>query len=83
MTGVHRLQHVQRLFAAHLTDDDAVGTHTQGVDHELALLDGALAFHVGRTRFQARHVFLPQLQFRRVFDRDDALVLGDDSWTAH
>ena len=29
VTGVHRLEHVQRLAAATLTDDDPVGAHTQ------------------------------------------------------
>ena len=33
---VHGLQHVERLGAADLADDDAVGTHTQGVDHQVA-----------------------------------------------
>ena len=36
--------------------------------------DGALAFDVGRSRLQPDDVPLPQLQFRRVLDRDDALV---------
>ena len=36
VAGVHGLEHVQRLAAAHLADDDAVGPHAQGVDHELA-----------------------------------------------
>ena len=43
---------------------------------QLALLDGALAFDVGRPRLEARHVLLVQLQFGRVLDRDDALVLA-------
>ena len=34
VAGVHRLQHVERLGAAHLADDDAVGAHAQRVDHE-------------------------------------------------
>ena len=29
VTGVHRLQHVERLGAANLADDDPVGTHAQ------------------------------------------------------
>ena len=37
VAGVHRLQHVERLFAADLADDDAVGAHTEGVDDELPL----------------------------------------------
>ena len=58
VAGVHGLQHVERLLAAHLADDDAVGTHTEGIDHQLPDADGALAFDVGRTRFHARHVRL-------------------------
>ena len=72
---VHGLQHVQRLFAAHLAHDDAVRPHTQGVDDQLPDVDGALALQVGRPRFHARHVRLLQLQLGRVFDGDDALVL--------
>ena len=72
VTGVHRLQHVQRFLAADFADDDAVGTHTQAVDQQFALADGAVAFEVRRTGFQARHVRLLQLQFGRVFDGDDA-----------
>ena len=59
---------------ADLADDDAVGPHTEGVDDQLADVDGADAFHVGRTGFHARHVGLLEPQFGRVFDGDDALV---------
>ena len=60
MTGVHGLQHVERFFAADLADDDAVGTHTQRVDHQLAGAHRALAFDVRRAGFQAHDVPLPQ-----------------------
>ncbi len=79
VAGVHRLEHVERFFAADLADDDAVRTHTQRVDHQIALADGALAFDVGRPGLEAHHVTLPQLQLGRVFDRDDALVLADEA----
>ena len=59
----------------HLTDDDAVGTHTQAVDQQLPLADGSLAFNVRRPCFQTHDVFLRQLKFGRVLDRDDALIL--------
>ena len=36
VAGVHRLQHVQRLGAAALADDDPVGPHAQGVAHQVA-----------------------------------------------
>jgi hypothetical protein len=39
VAGVHRLQHVHRLGAADLADDDPVGSHTQRVAHQLANRD--------------------------------------------
>ena len=41
VAGVHGLDHVQRLGAAALADDDAVGPHAQGVLHQVA--DGVFA----------------------------------------
>ena len=38
MTGIHRLQHVDRFVATHLAENDAIGTHTKSVDDEVALL---------------------------------------------
>ena len=73
VAGVHRLEHVQRFLAAHLADDDAVGSHTQCVDHELPLTDRPLALDVGRTRLEPHHVPLPQRQFRGILDSDHAL----------
>jgi ATP-dependent Clp protease ATP-binding subunit ClpA len=55
VTGVHRLEHVQRFAAAALPDDNAVRPHTQTVLHEVADRHGALAFDVGRSRFEAHH----------------------------
>jgi len=39
----------------------------------------ALALEVGRTRLQPHHVRLLQRQFGRVLDRDDALVVRDET----
>src|SRR6185437_7188898 len=47
VAGVHGLQHVERLLAADFAHHYAVGTHTQAVDYQLPLADGALAFNVG------------------------------------
>ena len=60
VAGVHGLQHVDGFVAADLAHDDAIGPHTQGVDDELPLPDGALAFDVGRARLEPDHVPLPQ-----------------------
>jgi hypothetical protein len=76
--GVHGLQHVQGLAGADFADDDAVGTHAQGVAHQLADGDGALALDVGRTGLERDDVLLAELQLGGVLDGDDALVVGDE-----
>src|SRR3954469_6438522 len=77
VTSVHGLQHVKSFLAADLTNHDAVGAHTQTVDHQLPLSDCAFAFYVGWARFQADYVLLLHLQFGRVFDGDDAIRVWD------
>ena len=72
------MKHVEGFLAADLADDDAVGAHTQAVDDQLPLTDCALAFDVGRSRLEPRHMRLLQLKLGRVFDRDDALAVGDE-----
>ena len=71
---VHRLEHVERLGAANLADDDPVGAHAQGVPDELADANLALALDVRRPRLEGDDVILLELELRRVLDRDDALV---------
>ena len=77
MAGVHGLQQVESLRAAHLADDDALGPHAQAVAHQVAHGDLALALEVGRTGLQTHDVRLLQLQFGRVLAGDDALVRVD------
>ena len=79
---VHRLQHVERLGAADLADDDAVGPHAQRVADEVADRDlrpcprcSAAGSRAGRRGAGVE----PQLG--GVLDRDDALVLGDEPET--
>ena len=74
---VHRLEHVERLGAADLADDDPVGPHAQRVAHELADRDLALALDVLRPRLEPEHVLLVELELGRVLDRDDPVGLGD------
>ena len=52
VAGVHRLEHVQRLGAANLADDDPVGTHAQGVADQVADAYLALALDVRRARLE-------------------------------
>ena len=77
MAGVHGLHHVERLGAAALAHDDAVGPHAQRVDHQVALRDGAGAFDVHRPRFQPHDVRLLHLQLGRILDGDDALLFRE------
>ena len=79
VAGVHGLQHVDRFAAAYLADDDAVGTHTQRVANEISLRNFTTAFDIWRPGFQSDDVWLLQLQFGRVFNRDDALVFRNVS----
>ena len=76
---VHRLEHVERLGAANLADDDAVGAHAQGVADEVADRDLALALDVLRARFEPQRVLLLELELGGVLDRDDAVALGHRS----
>lgn len=79
MTGGHRLEHVERLAAADLADDDAVGAHAQGVADQVADGDLSLALHVGRAGFEPDDVRLLELELGGVLDRDDALALRDQA----
>ena len=51
------------------------GRMRKRVDDQLPLMDGALAFDVGRPRFQPHDVLLVELQFGGVFDGDDAFAV--------
>ena len=62
MSGVHRLQHVEGLGAAALTDDDSVGSHAQRVAHEIANRHLAHTFGVRRAGFEVDDVGLLQTQ---------------------
>ena len=73
---VHRLEHVERLGAADLADDDAVRPHAQRVADELADRDLALALDVLRPRLEPQHVALVEPELGGVLDRDDPLVSG-------
>ena len=75
MPGVHCLQHVESLGAAHLADD--VGPHAQRVTHEFALRDLADALDVRRTRFHLNDMRLLQAQLDGIFDRHDAFAAVD------
>ena len=74
MAGVQRLQHIQRLAAAHLAHDQAIGAHPDGVPHQVAQRHRRIA---ESDALQPADVVLLQLQLGRLLDGDDALVPGD------
>ena len=74
----HGLQHVDALGAAHLAHHDAVRAHAQGVGHQVANRDGALALDGRLARLQAHHVRMArELELGGVLDGYDALVERD------
>src|SRR3989304_1415806 len=75
---VHRLEHVERLAAADLADDDPVRPHPESVAYEVTHRDLAAALDVRRTRLEPDHMRLADAQFRGILDRDNALVLGHE-----
>src|SRR6516165_789822 len=61
VASIHGLEHVERFFATDLAYDDAIGAHSQTVDHQVPLQNRALTFHVGGTTLQADNVTLLHL----------------------
>jgi hypothetical protein len=77
MTGVHRLQHVERLAPSDLADDDPIRPHPKRVADQIAHRHLAAAFHVRRTCFEGDDMRIRQTQLRRILDRDHPLVVAD------
>ena len=72
-----RVDEASPICDARLADDDAFGSHTQAVAHEVAHGHRAGALEVRRPRLETHDVRLLELQFRRVLAGDDALVAVD------
>ena len=68
---------VEGLGSADLAHDDPLRPHTQTVLDEIAHLDLAFAFKVGRTRFETDDMRLLQLKLGGVLAGDDALIVVD------
>ena len=79
VAGVHGLQHVERLGAADLTDQDPIRAHPEAVAKQLPDRQLAFAFDVGRPVLQGDDVRVVDLQLGGVFDRDHALVVRDEA----
>src|SRR5260370_22289669 len=73
VAGVHGLEHVEGFFTPHLAHYDAIRTHAQAIDDQLAHADLAFSLHAGGAGLETDYVFLLELQFGRVFDGHHAL----------
>ena len=79
MTGIHSLQHVERLGGLDLADDDTVGPHAQRVAHQVANGDGARSLDICGTALKGDDVALLELKLSRVLDGDDALGVRNEA----
>src|SRR6266542_3699606 len=79
VTGVHSLQHVERLGPPHLTDNDSIRPHTQSITQQVSLGHLVPALNVGWPRLARNNVPLVELEFDGVLDGYDALSLRDIS----
>ena len=75
MARVHRLKHIEGFLAATLANYNAVWPHAQCILYQVALANFALAFGIGRPRFQPSNMQLLQLQFRGVLDRNQTFMV--------
>ena len=78
MTGIHRLHHIEGLFAAALADNDAIGSHAQCILYEVALAYFSFSLNVGRSGFEPSDVQLLKLQFSGVFNGNKTLFAWNE-----
>jgi hypothetical protein len=77
MTRVHGLEHVERLAAANLADDDPIGAHPERVADQVANRHFSFALDVRGPCLERDDVRLDQKQLGRVLDGDQPLVIRD------
>ena len=73
MPRIHRLEHVERFATPHFAHDDAIRTHPQRVDDQIAGSNAAQPFDIRRPRLHAHDVILvegfPTLEAARLYAR--------------
>ena len=78
VSGVHRLEHIQRLTAAHLAHDDPVRIHAETGPDQVRNGNCAFTLRVGAARFQPHQIpDVGELQLRGILDGDDAFFVRD------
>ncbi|MNL19823.1 hypothetical protein D3C87_1410460 [compost metagenome] len=74
VTRVHRVQKFHRFTGTNLPDDDAVWTKTKSTFQKIFNRNFTFALSIGLTSFKHHHVFVLNLQLRRVFNYKNALA---------
>ena len=78
MSGVHAVEHVHDLPAAHLTDNDTIRTHTQAAANEVCHRHAPLACRIAAAAFHMDDIFdLPHLELHTILNDNHTLLPGD------
>ena len=70
MPGVERLNQIKRFGATHLTEHDAIRTHTQRVAQKVTNLHGPHPFNAVRPSLQTHHMGMAEPKLGRILDGD-------------
>lgn len=80
VAGIHRLQHIEGLGAAHFADNDAVGVHAETGANQVGNANLALPFGIPVAGFKAHQIFdVEKLELRGILNRDDAFGFRNKS----
>jgi hypothetical protein len=79
VTCIHSLEHIQGLSTPHLTDDKSVWSHPESIPDQISGMYRTLTLNIGWFSFHPYDVFLFQLQFSRVFDRNDPFMTRNET----
>src|SRR3954470_7917504 len=79
---VESLQQIECLRAAHLADDDSIGSMPESGPQQIRDRDRRQRRfmserHLGPSCFKSEQVWLLEMDFRRLFDYDDSIAIRD------
>jgi len=71
MPGIQGSEQIHDFCSTNFADDDPIGSHPQGLPHEISHSDPSGSFDIGGPRLHAHNVRVLRLQFCGVLDDDD------------
>ncbi|MNH31356.1 hypothetical protein D3C79_917130 [compost metagenome] len=78
MSGIERLEHIERFSAAHLSDYNPIRPHSQRGSDKIPNSNFALALRIGVARFHRYQIrYSPNLQLGGILDCHDAFIGRD------